>query len=150
MNHFNLEDKISFTPKILYLEYILINYNDFLKDKLEDKNITQGELTFLYNIYYHEALSQRELADILHVSEAYVTKMLKKLENKRYIERKADDNNKSKKIIHLTDTGKSLTSDILELTKKWEENILKKIDYIDNNKLTRILYDFANYSHENK
>ncbi len=143
MDTFDLEKKIKYTPKTLYMEYILINYYNFLKEKLEDKHITQGELTFLYNIYYHESISQRELADLLFVSEAYVTKILKKLEKKEYIKRKIDEKNKSKKMIYLSEKGRTLTSDFLKITHEWEKKLTKSLDYIEDDKLSKLLYDLA-------
>lgn len=148
MDNFSLEEKIVYTPKTLYMEYILINYNNFLKSKLDDKNITQGELTFLYNIFYHESISQRELANLLIVSEAYVTKMLKKLERKEYIIRNIDETNRSRKKISLSKKGQSLTREILKVTYEWEKNLIGSIEYIDGDKLTRLLYDLAYNSHE--
>ena len=148
MDTFNLEEKILFTPKTLYMEYILINYNRFLKNELEDKNITQGELTFLFNIYYHESISQRELANLLFVSEAYVTKMIKKLETKGYVERKVDENNKSKKMLYLSNKGQILSLDILKITKKWESDLRKDLNEISDEKLNHILYKLAFNSHE--
>ncbi len=148
MDNFSLEEKIVYTPKTLYMEYILINYNNFLKSKLNDKNITQGELTFLYNIFYHESISQRELANLLIVSEAYVTKMLKKLERKEYIIRNIDETNRSRKKISLSKKGQSLTREILKVTYEWEKNLIGSIEYIDGDKLTRLLYDLAYNSHE--
>ena len=88
MDTFDLESKIEYTPKVLVMEYILLKYHNFLKSKLEDKNLSRGDLVFLYNIFYHEPLSQRELAELLFVSEAYVTKMLKKLEKRNILKEK--------------------------------------------------------------
>jgi len=148
MKSFDLEEKIYFTPNILYMEYILIRYNKFFKNQLKDKNISQGELTFLYNIFYHELISQRELADLLCVSEAYVTKMLKKLENRGYIDKKVDENNKSRRLVSLTPEGLLLTKEVLKITQLWEQNVLKNIDGIEDKKFTKLLYEFAYNTHE--
>jgi DNA-binding MarR family transcriptional regulator len=143
MDEYNLDDKILFTPKILYMEYILLKYNDFLKNKLKNLNISQGEYTILFNIYYHSPLSQKELSEILYVSEAYVTKMIKKLERKGYVEREVDVNNKSRRILFLTNNGESLTKEILEISKKWESKLLENVGDMDDEKLTRLLYELA-------
>ena len=66
------KDRIVLTPTNLYMEYILLSYNNYLKDKLEDIEITYGELTYIYNIKFFPSISQRELAEILFVSEANV------------------------------------------------------------------------------
>lgn len=43
-------DRIVLTPTNLYMEYILLSYNNYLKEKLDDIEITYGELTYIYNI----------------------------------------------------------------------------------------------------
>ncbi len=148
MDTFDLEEKILSIPKVLYMEYILIKFNDFLKDKLEDKNVSHGEFLFLFNIFFHEPLSQRELADLLFVSEPYVTKMIKKLEKKDYVERKVDEKNKSIKNLYLTPTGKTLISNFLEITREWENNLTVFLDENENEKLNHILYDLAYNTHK--
>ena len=75
-------DRIVLTPINLYMEYILLSYNDFLKKKLTDIEITYGELTYIYNIKFYPSISQRELSETLFVSEANVAKMVKKLVKK--------------------------------------------------------------------
>ena len=67
-------DRIVLTPINLYMEYILLSYNDFLKKKLTDIEITYGELTYIYNIKFYPSISQRELSETLFVSEANFAK----------------------------------------------------------------------------
>lgn len=148
MDTFDLESKIEYTPKVLVMEYILLKYHNFLKSKLEDKNLSRGDLVFLYNIFYHEPLSQRELAELLFVSEAYVTKMLKKLEKKEYIERKVDDEIKSKKIIYLTDKGHVLTLDFVKITREWENDLMDLLDYDYKGDLNKVLFNLAYNAHK--
>ena len=83
-------DRIILTPTNLYMEYILLSYNNFLKKKLDDVQITYGELTYIYNIKFYPGISQRQLADTLFVSEANVAKMVKKLVKKDLVEKKKD------------------------------------------------------------
>ena len=93
-------DRIVLTPTNLYMEYILLSYNNFLKNKLKDVEITYGELTYIYNIKYFPSISQRELSETLFVSEANVAKMVKKLVNKGLVKKEKDENNKSRNILN--------------------------------------------------
>jgi hypothetical protein len=53
MVKFNLEEELKyFTPFTVYMEYILLHYNNFLKTHLKNKNITPKEFLYLYNIFY--------------------------------------------------------------------------------------------------
>ena len=121
------KDRIVFTPTNLYMEYILLSYNNYLKNKLEDIEITYGELTYIYNIKFFPSISQRELAEILYVSEANVAKMVKKLVKKGIVEKRKDDNNKSRNVLRLTDKGEELFVKINVITCGWEREITKNL-----------------------
>ena len=121
------KDRIIFTPTNLYMEYILLSYNNYLKNKLEDIEITYGELTYIYNIKFFPSISQRELAEILYVSEANVAKMVKKLVKKGIVEKRKDESNKSRNVLRLTDKGEELFVKINVITCGWEREITKNL-----------------------
>lgn len=120
-------DRIILTPINLYMEYILLSYNNFLKEKLDDVKITYGELTYIYNIKYFPSISQRELSETLFVSEANVAKMIKKLVNKGLVEKKKDEKNKSRNILNLTQKGEEVFIKINVLTCGWERKITQNL-----------------------
>ena len=120
-------DRIVLTPTNLYMEYILLSYNSFLKKKLKDVEITYGELTYIYNIKYFPSISQKELSETLFVSEANVAKMVKKLVSKGLVEKKKDENNKSRNILTLTEKGEKVFVNVNVLTCAWERQITKEM-----------------------
>lgn len=120
-------DRIVLTPTNLYMEYILLSYNNYLKEKIDDIEITYGELTYIYNIKYFPSISQRQLSETLYVSEANVAKMVKKLVNKGLVEKKKDENNKSRNILNLTRKGEELFVKINIITCGWEREITKNM-----------------------
>ena len=101
-------------PLNLYLNYISRAYEDFIKRKLNNPDIDPAELPFLIGIYHNEGASQNEISASFRVTEAYVTKMLNKLEKKDLIKREYDPNNKTRKLIYLTNKGLFL---LVECTK---------------------------------
>lgn len=117
------KDRILITPLNLYMEYILLSYNEYLKEKLNDTEITDGELTYIYNIKFYPSISQRELAEVLYVSEANVAKMVKKLVKKGIVKKQKDDNNKSRNILTLTEKGEEIFVKINVITCAWERKI---------------------------
>lgn len=116
----------SFIPVILYMDYINAEYNKFLKNYFKD--ITPRDFTYLVNIFYHPNISQRELADILVVSEANVGQIIKRLEKNNLIIRDFDEENKSRRIINLTDEGKSAVFSLLGIAYKWEAKFFENYD----------------------
>ena len=69
------EERISFTPLILYIDYIYLIHNDYMKKAYRD--LTPSDVTYLINIFYHQNCSQRDLAELLYVSESNVTQIIK-------------------------------------------------------------------------
>jgi DNA-binding MarR family transcriptional regulator len=139
-------ERILFTPTNLYMEYILLSYNNFLKEKLDDIQITLGELTYIYNIKYYPEISQRQLSDALFVSEANVAKMIKKLVNKGLVGRKKDENNKSRNILFLTEKGEELFSSINVLTCGWERRITQNLSNEQYKKFKEMLFELTKES----
>ena len=144
------KDRIVFTPTNLYMEYILLSYNNYLKNKLEDIEITYGELTYIYNIKFFPSISQRELAEILYVSEANVAKMVKKLVRKGIVEKRKDESNKSRNVLRLTDKGEELFVKINVITCGWEREITKNLSNDEFFNFKEQLYDMIKESTELK
>ncbi len=144
------KDRIVFTPTNLYMEYILLSYNNYLKNKLEDIEITYGELTYIYNIKFFPSISQRELAEILFVSEANVAKMVKKLVKKGIVEKRKDESNKSRNVLRLTDKGEELFVKINVITCGWEREITKNLSNDEFFNFKEQLYDMIKESTELK
>lgn len=139
-------DRIILTPINLYMEYILLSYNNFLKEKLDDVKITYGELTYIYNIKYFPSISQRELSETLFVSEANVAKMIKKLVNKGLVEKKKDEKNKSRNILNLTQKGEEVFIKINVLTCGWERKITQNLSNEQYFEFKKNLYELTKES----
>ena len=139
-------DRILLTPTNLYMEYILLSYNNFLRQKLDDVKITYGELTYIYNIKFFPSISQRKLAETLFVSEANVAKMVKKLVEKGLVEKQKDKANKSRNILKLTEKGEEVFVKINVITCGWERNITKNMSNEEYFKFKQTLYEITKES----
>ena len=142
MADLNFEDeRISFTPIIMYIDYIHLLQDDFYKRNYE--NITPRDVTYLMNIFYHQNCSQKELAELLHVSEANVAQIIKRLEKNGFIIRNIDENNKSRKIINLSNDGKLLVFKLLKDMYEWEGEFFKDYSQEDVEKFKKMLYKYS-------
>lgn len=139
-------DRILLTPTNLYMEYILLSYNNFLRKKLDDVKITYGELTYIYNIKFFPSISQRKLAETLFVSEANVAKMVKKLVEKGLVEKQKDKTNKSRNILKLTEKGEDVFVKINVITCGWERNVTKNMSNEEYFKFKQTLYEITKES----
>ena len=73
-------ERIMFTPALLYIDYINLHLKYYLKKNHED--ITPYDFTYLANIFYNSNCSQKDLAELLFVSESNVAQIIKRLEKK--------------------------------------------------------------------
>lgn len=145
MSNLNFEEeKIYFTPIVLYTDYINLQFNKYLKENF--KNITPRDFTYLSNIFYHQNVSQRQLAELLYVSESNVAQIVKRLENNGLIFRTCDANNKSKKVLNLTEKGKLIVFSVLKDIYEWEASFFDKYGDVDIEKFKRIMYEYSQKS----
>ena len=138
------EETIFLTPIILYIDYINIIHNDYLKKNF--KNITPRDFTYLVAVFYHQNISQRELAELLYVSESNVTQIIKRLEKNGYIIRRPDVSNKSKKIINLSDEGKLVLFSLMKIVYEWEGEFLKDYTNEEVELFKKMLYEYSQKS----
>lgn len=142
MKDLNFEDeRINFTPLILYIDYIHLLQDDYYKRNFE--NITPRDVTYLMNIFYHQKCSQKDLAKLLFVSESNVAQIIKRLEKNNLISRTPDETNKSRKIINLTDDGKVLVFRLLKEMYEWEGEFFKNYPEEDVRKFKKMLYEYS-------
>ena len=141
------EERIILTPLILYIDYVIIQYNNYLKKNF--KNITPRDFTYLVNINYHKNISQRELAERLFVSESNVAQIIKRLEKNGLIYRVPDEDNKSRKVINLTEEGKKIYFDLINIIVEEEEKFFSNYDEENVVLLKKMIYDYSNKAIEN-
>lgn len=135
------EERINFTPIILYIYHIQILQNEYLKKRYE--NITPRDITYLMYIFYNQNCSQRELSELLFVSESGITQSIQKLEKNGYIARTTDETKKSRKIINLTIKGKNFVLSLIKEIYEMESELLKEYGNEDVVKIKNILYKYA-------
>jgi len=147
MVKFNISEELKYgVPFTIYMEYILLNYNNFLGKHLKNENITTREFLYLFNIFSNKNISQKQLAELMYVSEANITKIVKKLIEKGYVSRRKDDNNKSRNLLALTKKGMDIVLQMLKLTMEWESKVSDNYDSGSIVEFKDILYDLSEKS----
>ena len=119
------EDNIELTPIYYFINYINLIYDKHLK--MNFKDVTPRDFTYLSNIFYFQNISQKELVDLLFVSESNVAQIVKRLEKNGYIQREVISDNKSKKILNLTDKGKIVIFSLLKEVYVWNQSFLSSL-----------------------
>lgn len=139
------EERINFTPIILYVDYINLQFANYLKNNYTD--ITPREFTYLVNIFYNQNCSQKQLANLFFVSESNVTQIIKKMEKNGLVTRTPDESNRSRKIINLTEKAKLIVFSLLKNIFEWEAKFFENYENEDELKFRRMIYDYSEMSY---
>ena len=122
---------------------------------LAQKNITafngeQGRI--LHVLWENDGISNRELSKKSGLAMSSLTTMLERMEEKKLLERRVDENDKRKILIFLTDYAKSLKSEYDEISDKMTEISFEGISNEERlafeTTLEKVLYNFERAEQE--
>ena len=113
-----LDDEVPTPPlvSILYREHA-----KYLNDRVKDEDLSFGLFPLLIAIYRNEGIHQEELAHAFRLNESTITRNLKKLEDKGFIERIPQ---KRKKLIKITEKGASTAQKVMNYDEEWDNQII--------------------------
>lgn len=83
-----------------------------------DLGLSYAEFSMLLVLFDKEGCSQDDMTTVLNVDKAAITRVIKKLEDKEYIFRKQDGEDRRLKRIYLTDKGRQQEAVIKEIVHK--------------------------------
>lgn len=138
--------KIMLTPINFYMENMMLHYTHYLKEKIKDLDVSHGDLIYMFLIFYHSPLSQKELADLLYFSEAGITRKLNKLEENGLVIRDTDPTSRNKNIITLSKKGEETFAKIMEYSIEWEMKVIELSDIENYEKFKELLYQASKKS----
>lgn len=121
-------DKFDEMPFIALIHHISRNK---LRYAMKNPNYIDmvHEGRYLMEIHKRKDLSQDDLATIFGQSKGTIAKALRKLEDKEYVERNVDENNRRKYILNTTEKGEKLAILLENDLKEWEEKVgIGKLD----------------------
>lgn len=99
----------------------------FINDKIKHMDLTAGQIPFLMVLSREEGITQDELAAHFHIDKGVVARALRKMEDKNYLLREIDSENRRRHRIYLTEKGKSTVPKITNIDKEWEDSICSQI-----------------------
>lgn len=105
-----IEDAIQSHLIRLMHRYSAMNYNKFM-----ELGVHPGQFPVLKIIGEREGISQRQLAQILHVTPPTVAVTVKRLEKSEFVCRKTDPMDMRVSRMYLSEKGKSITKEIVTL-----------------------------------
>ncbi len=125
-----------------------------VSDALKPFNLTAGEEPFFMALLKNDGIMQEELTKIVCVDKAVTARVMKSLEEKGFIRRVQDENDRRQKRIYLMDDAKNLEQPIINALLSVNEKMTKGIpdkDYnIAYNSLLKIDENLIQISSERK
>ena len=116
-------------PTAPFISILYREHAKYINDNVKDEDLSFGLHPLLIKIYRNEGINQEQLARDFHLNESTITRNLKKLEDKGFIERIKD---KRKKIIKVTPKGERIAQKVMDFDKKWDERLNLTDEEYDN------------------
>lgn len=123
-----------------YVEELVSSYGSYYESNFKDGDLTLKEFSILLRIRFQGVATQHDLVELFKVSGAYIAKLLRKFEDKNYIVRKEDPENRRKKLVEMTDEGTKKTDEIIEIIQNWEDKVTAGISEDEIKTLKEILF----------
>lgn len=123
-----------------YVEELISSYGEYYESNFTEDDLTLKEFAVLLRIRFVGLSTQHDLVKLFNVSGAYVAKLLRKFEDKGYIVRKEDPENRRKKLVKLTDEGIEKTDEIIDVIQSWENEVTSNISDDELKTLKKILF----------
>lgn len=98
----------------------------YLNHKLQDYNLGNGQAFILRKLYscgQNNKINQEFFVKHFQIDKAAIARSIKKLEERKYIERRIDPDNRRQYLISLTSKGKKIAEDIKRYEEEWENYI---------------------------
>ena len=128
-------------------EFLIMKLNDIcivsLNRKLKELDLTINQANFLVVINTEESLPQSYISQLLNIRGGSVTKTLKRLEEKGFVEINPNLENKSKNIVKITPKGRNATEEFSRAITEIENEIFKDYTSDEQEKLKIMLRDIS-------
>ncbi|MGL4345611.1 MAG: MarR family winged helix-turn-helix transcriptional regulator [Cellulosilyticaceae bacterium] len=96
----------------------------FLSKEYEKYHIGSGQYQFLIQLYLQDGISHDELTDKVSVDKGTTTRAIKKLEEAGYVTTAVNQQDKRKYHIYLTPKALEIRDEVLEISLKWNEQLV--------------------------
>jgi DNA-binding MarR family transcriptional regulator len=107
------------------LSIVIRNHFIFMNRELKHLELTEGQVPYLMVLSKRPGITQDDLARMFHIDKSAIARAIRKLEEKKLVNKVQDPVNRRKYLLSLTGNGEELVPEILIAEKKWEDIIFK-------------------------
>lgn len=148
-----LESDMTDIPLGVFISIIHRTRIIHLNNEMKELELTASQVPFLIHLSHDEGITQDDLAIHLHIDKGTVARALKKLEDKGFIYREINPQNRRRYLLFLTEKGRHIVPQIHNINKEWEDYVCSKFPDDECDRLFDILQTLAMKSlekvHEN-
>ena len=110
------------SPFIAWIHNISLNQQKYMKTKFSKLDLGH-DVRYIMYIYDNPNCSQEDLVNMFGQSKGNIAKILRKLEDKGFIERQTNPENRRKYMLTTTDKANNLVSKFRQISKDWEMKV---------------------------
>jgi DNA-binding MarR family transcriptional regulator len=110
---------------------------------LADGGAHPGQVFCLRVVAGSDGITQRDLAEELHIARPTVTRMLQGLERAGLVERRSDERDKRLTRVYLTERGRELEAKVRAVAATYVRDTLGRLPAQDRRELARLLDEFG-------
>ncbi|HMK92842.1 MAG TPA: MarR family winged helix-turn-helix transcriptional regulator [Thermoleophilia bacterium] len=108
-----------------------------------DARVHPGQFFCLRAVSAHDGISQRELADELHVAPPSVSRMLQNMERAGLVERRDDEHDQRVTRVYVTDRGREFEARFRAVAAGYVKDTIGRLPETDRRELIRLLKAFG-------
>ena len=112
----------------IYISVLYRQFQIYINNNTKDLQISASEYIFLMEMYKNDKMSKEQISKNLIIDKSATARAIKSLEEKEYIIRKKDDNDKRTNRIKLTKKGIEIKDRLSNLLEEWNNEITSDID----------------------
>lgn len=117
-------------------------------DEFKEKDITPLQFSILWVLTTHSGEDQASLAQYVALDRTTCSNIVSRLEERGYLRREVDPENKRAKLVYITDTGRELFREVEVLMEKVSKRLLKPLNLEERKIFLNLLQKLAESNNE--
>lgn len=132
-------DILGMNEEMLLINEISQKHENYIKTKLDEYDMSYTQFKVIMSIQEDTNISQKDMSSIFNMNESTVTRLIAKIEDKKFIKTTKNPNNKRKKEMKLTKKGKDILKEVQLYENKWNKNFQSNLKKDEIKELNRLL-----------
>jgi len=110
------------SPFVAWIHNISLNQQKYMKSKFKELDLGH-DVRYIMFIYDNPNCSQEDVVNMFGQSKGNIAKTLRKLEDKGFIRREVNPENRRKYMLNTTEKGRNLVPEYRRISKEWEMEV---------------------------